>query len=276
MKDVRARVRYLTALLALLAACSSDAKKEVAPNDNGPDEKKDTTLESPWRPTSSRIEVVSSGYWTGTFGYTKARSDLTTEQLDALSQLRTSAKLDVPGEMGYSLVIVDQDGSAVTYGGNGATHFVVYDTLDLFLKTLHCTSSFGASNTTRTTDVPSPPSSEAIATAPVLPSDFGCHNGVSFPRECSDTFFNVDIPASGTYVISSGRCVEHLSLRAYSADGTTLIAESTPGTGDTCFTLNHAFDAGRYVLVMSKTNAAGCSQLANGANETTFQVERAP
>jgi hypothetical protein len=100
---------------------------------------------------------------------------------------------------------------------------------------------------------------------------------VYLPTDCSDSFLRLDLTAGGTYAIEDARCIEQMSLRLYSSDGATPLAESTPGPGNACFTLRYAFAPGSYLLHLIKTNAAGCAEgQTGGAGDTTLAIARVP
>ena len=256
----------------------------VADTDAGP------TVESKpvWRPTSTRIEVSSFGFWVGSTGYAKDRAALTAEQLAALEGLRTTTP---PEQMGadftsYEVRVTDQDGSVARYRaaeGNvrdsdesaNATSMPTIDieTLRPFLATIKCLSAKAVEPIPRTTNIPLDPKTADMSKAVAVPADTACTNGVFVPYGCSDSLLTFDVDAPATYEIVSGRCLEQLSLRVYTSDRTALLAESTPGSAESCFTLRHTFQPGSYVLVFSKTNVAGCSQ--NGrAGDTSFRVRK--
>jgi hypothetical protein len=68
-----------------------------------------------------------------------------------------------------------------------------------------------------------------------------------------------------------------MSLRLYSSDGATKLAESTPGPGATCFTMRYAFAPGSYLLHFIKTNALGCAEgKRGGAGDTSLAITRVP
>lgn len=248
-------------------------------------------VQSPaWRPTSTQITLSSFGFWNGSFGYEKKRADLTREQLTALEGLRT--RPPPKGSLGadyvsYEVKIADANGSTTAYRAvqdnvldsdesrEALTYATLdYETLQPFLDTIHCFSAKGAGQPkARSTDSPSSPTAEDIASAPALPTDLGCLNGVFLPAECSDSFFTFDVAKPATYAFIGGRCFENQSLRLFSADGATLLAESAV-TPDTCFRLEHPLDTGRYVLELSKTNATGCGKSAEGGvGDALLRVE---
>ncbi len=241
-----------------------------------------------WKPTSTRIELSSFGYWVGSASYAKDRAELTAEQLAALEGLRT---MTPPEKMGadftsYELSVTDQDGSVARYraadgnirdsdeSANAATLPTIdIDTLRPFLDTIKCLSAKAVEPIPRTTNIPLDPKTADMSKAAAIPADTACTNGVFVPYGCSDSLLTFDVDAPATYEIVSGRCLEQLSLRVYTSDRTTLLAESTPGSNESCFTLRHTFEPGSYVLVFSKTNAAGCNQ--NGkAGDTSFRVRK--
>jgi len=241
-----------------------------------------------WRPTSTRIEVSSFGFWEGSTGYAKDRAELTPEQLAALERLRT---MTPPEQMGadftsYEVRVTDEDGSVARYRaaeGNvrdsdesvnaASLPTIDIETLRPFLDTIKCLRAKAVEPIPRTTTTPLDPKTADMSKAVAVPADTACTNGVFVPYGCSDSLLTFDVDAPATYEIVSGRCLEQLSLRVYTSDRTTLLAESTPGTAESCFTLRHTFEPGSYVLVFSKTNAAGCNQ--NGkAGDTSLRVRR--
>jgi hypothetical protein len=248
---------------------------------------KTTSSSSPvWKASSRRIELSSFGFWQGSRGYAKDRAELTPEQLAALEGLRTTTPPETMGAdyTSYTLRITDEDGSVASYRaaddnvrdsdeGSSAAALPTIDiaTLKPLLDTIRCLAAKGAPAIPRTTDPPMDPSKANMSTAVALPTDTGCMNGVFVPYECSDTVLTFDVGAKTTYEIKSGACIEALSLRVYSSDRTTLVAESTPGTNQACFVLQHTFDPGSYVLVLTKTNAAGCSQQGS-AGDTSLRL----
>lgn len=206
---------------------------------------------------------------------------MSAEQLTALDGLRTGPDGGIPDPDGatYDVRIIDADGSVAAYRaavGNATddpAHALDIATLEPFLETFECTR--GTISRERGVDTPTVPSAQAIAAAVALPTDLGCINGLHVPQGCSDSFFTFDVTTPATYLVTGGPCVENLFLRVYSADATALIAESTPGTADACYTLSHAFDAGTYVFAVGKTNAAGCS-VKGVSGDTTIRISRAP
>jgi hypothetical protein len=275
--------------LALLVGCTSESTPESAPETADAQAATDASNaeQQVWKSTSARVELSSFGYWKGSSGYSKDRADMSQEQLDALAGLRTIPLPDGPPKAdftSYTLRVIDQDGTSVAYravegnirGSDESASSSTLVTLDYgtfrpFLATIRCLAAKSAIGKERTTETPTNPTANDIASAVALPTDTGCTNGVFVPYGCSDSFFTLDVASPVTYGISSGRCLENLSLRAYSADGTTLVAESVAGTSDACFSLQHAFDAGKYILVLSKTNAAGCGTQGT-AGDTSLRL----
>ncbi len=272
-------LRFLFATSVAVACTHSN--NPVSPSDAGPSSSSDAGDAGPldassgpvWTPTSRRIELSSFGYWQGSSGYAKDRADLTQEQLAALEGLGTTEPPTTVGAdfTSYRIRILDEDGTFAEYraaAGNvrdsdegsaaGVLPTIDIATLEPFLATFKCLSARQADGISRTSDTPIDPSGADMDKAVRLPVDTGCINGVFVPYKCSDTIFTFDVSAPATYDIVGGRCLEALGLRVYASDRKTLLAESSPGTNESCFTLRHAFDPGSYVLVLSKTNVAGC------------------
>jgi hypothetical protein len=242
---------------------------------------------SVWKPSSQRIELTSFGFWQGSSGYAKDRGQLTAEQLAALEKLETTAPptMEVYDGQSYRVRVHDRDGTVAEYRaamgnvrdsdeGHGAGELETIDitTLEPFLSTFDCVAARAAEGTARETDAPLDPRSVEPEKTVLLPTDAGCINGVFLPSTCSDALFTFEVREAGTFDIVGGRCVETLSLRLYTGDRTTLLAESSPGTNERCFTLRHAFDVGTYAFILSKTNAAGCA--AHGmAGDTSLRVQ---
>ncbi|AKV00058.1 hypothetical protein AKJ09_06721 [Labilithrix luteola] len=283
--------------LSLFAGCSTsnDTAPTAVSAGEGPapgapdasvDAGPDAFVEVPvWKETSVQIAISSSGYWEGATGYAKDRADMSDEQLTAVAGLRTIQPRDVPRPADGTSIevrVTDQDGSVATFRAEefnvpaaaGALPTIDYDTLKPFLATIQCLAAHDVPSVARTTEAPVDPAGADVSSAVALPADTGCVNGVFVPYQCSDSFLTFDVQAPTTYDIVSGRCLENLSLRIYSNDRTTLLATSVPGSGDACFTLRHTFDVGRYLLVMSKTNAAGCS-VDGKTGDTSLRIQKA-
>lgn len=239
-----------------------------------------------WRPSSRRIELSSFGFWQGSTAYAKDRADLTPEQLKALEGLRTTTPPDLVGAdfTSYEVRVIDEDGSVAEYraaDGNvrdsdertGAADLPTIDieTLKPFLDTIRCLSAKAVRSIVRTTDAPIDPSKLDMSTAVEVPADTACVNGVFVPYECSDAALKFDVATRTIYEFTSGRCLDTLSLRVYTGDRTKLLAESTPGTAESCFSLRHTFEPGSYVLVFSKTNAGGCTTKGH-AGDTSLRL----
>jgi hypothetical protein len=242
----------------------------------------------PWRPSSVRIELTTFSFWTGSSGYAKDRADMTAAQLAALEGLRTIPTPELLGfdASSWQIRIVDADGSVAAYRAAFANirdsdesaealklPTIDVETLEPFLATLHCLHAKKVPSIPRSEDAPLDPSTADTSKTTKLPVDTGCINGVFLPQGCADAVLGFEIPAPATYELSTGRCIERLSLRLYASDRSTLLAEGTPGTGDTCTTLQHGFEPGSYVAVLGKTNAAGCQPGASGvAGDTSLSL----
>ena len=241
-----------------------------------------------WKPSSHRIELTSFGFWQGSSGYAKDRADLSPRQLATLEELRTTAPptMEVHDGNSYRVRVFDEDGSVAEYRaaidnvrdsdeGSSAARLPTLDmdTLQPFLSTFACVTARSAEGTTRKTDETLDPRKADLESAVKLPADPGCINGLFLPATCSDTLFTLDVREPETFEIVGGRCLERLNLRLYTDDGTSLLAQSSPGTNERCFTLQHTFDVGTYVLVLSKTNARGCSA-EGAAGDTTLRLRR--
>jgi len=242
-----------------------------------------------WRRESRRIELWSFGYWQGSSGYAKDRAKLTDQQLAALEGLRATTPPSARGAdfTSYRIRVLDEDGTFVDYrAAEGNVHdsdesdaarllpTIDFATLEPFLATFQCLSAKAAAGTPRETEAPIDPSEAEMEDAARLPADTGCINGLFVPHECSDTILTFDVSAPAVYDIVGGRCLESLSLRLYARDRTTLLALSSPAADGACFTLRHAFDPGRYVLVLSKTNVAGCTTTGR-AGDVSLRVQQA-
>ena len=233
-----------------------------------------------WKASSRRIELSSFGFMHRPSAYAKDRAELTPAQLAALAGLQT---MSLPTTLGidaisYKIRVLDDDGTvaefrAATYNVRDTAESsdaallptIDFATLEPFLETFRCLTARDA--TVRTTETPVDPSTADMQTALAFPTDSGCTNAVFLPDQCSDTLFTFDVGGTETYDIVSGRCLEAMTLRLYASDRTTLLAESTPATTESCFVLRHTFEPGSYVFVLTKTNAAGCN--AKGEAGTT-------
>jgi hypothetical protein len=288
---VQTRFLFFAFTLFTAAACTSAVQEDtnLVVGDKKPTPL--TSITEPiWKPTSTRIELSSFGYFEGSTAYAKDRTDLTPAQATALEGIRA---LPPPGGRpasdytSYEVRITDQDGTVARYrAANGNVHdsdestaalalpTLDYATLEPFLGTFRCLTAKEVPPTPRTTDVSSHPSSLDVSKAVTLPNDTGCTNGVFVPYSCSDSLLRLEVAKPTTYDLLGGSCREKLSLRVYGADPSVALAESTPGTPDACFSLRHTFEPGSYLLVLSKTNASGCA--AGGtAGDTSLRLQLA-
>ncbi len=268
------KVASSTLLLGLVAACSSEETPPV------------------WRPTSVRFELSLNSYWEGPSAYARDRVDLSAEQLRALEALRT---IPTPtGSVGndmmiYRLRIVDQDGSSVTYRAAEANVLdeertpstpstIDVASLEPLLDTFHCLSGVDTKFKARESTSPADPTADDISKATSLPMDVGCTNGMFISHACSDTFLTLDVTEPARYRIAARNCRENMVLRLFTSDGGTQQAESvSTAMPDACLSLEHSFDRGKYVLVLSKTNAAECSAsfpLDGFAGHTSLRLSR--
>jgi hypothetical protein len=181
------RHAYTVALLGLSgilssAACESsgsgeataglggDGATQAQPHDGG-----DATTQAQegapvWLPDSARIDVQCGGFWQGSMRFRADRAQLTSAELDLLGGLRTVAAGPAcwADTLGCSLDVTDAAGHMTTYlaleedanCGKGGT-LVQFATLQPFLRALSCQYAHGST-----------------ATAPALPRDARCWNGV--------------------------------------------------------------------------------------------------
>jgi hypothetical protein len=246
-----------------------------------------------WRATSTKIEIFSFGFWEGSSGYAKLRAEMTPEQLTALDGLAivpTPQNTRTADNTSYHILVTDADGTVAEYRAAAGNYVdgdegdrarnqrtIDFHSLTPFLETFDCLSAKDVHYEPRGTPQPKDPKTADLSKATKLPSDLGCRNSVFLPGACSDSFLRLDVTAGGTYSIGDTRCIEQMSLRLYSSDGATQLAESTPGPGDACFTLSYAFAPGSYLLHLIKTNVAGCSEGQSGtAGDTTLTIARVP
>src|SRR5690606_5287572 len=152
------------------------------------------------------------------------------------------------------------------------------ETLKPFLATFQCLHAKEVPSIPRSSDAPLDPSTVDTSKASKLPADLGCINGVFVPYGCCDSVFTFDVASAATYELSTGRCIERLSLRVYASDRSTLVAEGSPGGDETCVNLRHALEPGSYLVVLGKTNAAGCggdrpdASAAGGAGDVSLSI----
>lgn len=274
------RLSLLLAAVVALAACGKV------------DESSSPTGEV-WRASSARIDISSFGFWEGSSGYSKLRADMTPEQLKALEGLKvipTPQNGHTADNTSYRVLVTDADGTTAEYRaaagnyvdgdeGQGALQkkTLEFDTLRPFLKTFECKAAKDMHYEPRKTPVPTEPTSANLSRATKLPSDLGCQNAIYVPSSCSDSFLQLELVAGGTYDLSDSYCFEQMALRLYSSDGTTKLAESTPGSDKTCFTMRYTFAPGNYLLHFIKTNLAGCTDGADGAGgDTALTITRVP
>lgn len=246
-----------------------------------------------WRATSAKIEISSFGFWEGSSGYAKSRGEMTPEQLKALDGLKiipTPQNGHTADNTSYRVLITDADGTVAEYRaafgnyvdgdeGQGALQKRTLDFASLrpFLSTFDCKAAKDVHYELRHTSEPGDPKTANLSRATKLPTDLGCQNAIYVPAGCSDSFLQLELAAGGTYELSDSYCFEQMSLRLYSIDGGTKLAESTPSAGKTCFTMRYAFEPGTYLLHFIKTNVGGCEEGKRGdGGDTSLSITRLP
>ncbi|AKU99702.1 hypothetical protein AKJ09_06366 [Labilithrix luteola] len=228
-----------------------------------------------WKSTSTRLEISGVVIGNAPSRYTVDLADMTPAQLSAAQGLRTIAgTINGPGWAdgpAWQVNVTDQDGSAASFRVTqdnlpsdiekqqaSTLPTIDYTTLTPFLGTFECMKQYDFVFEPRTTGAPIDTTGAYATVHGTLTTDKGCTNYVSTTSACGDGLIKFPLTQSGTYEIFVSNSTEPFTLRAYSEDGATLVAESSAGTGTSPFTFSHAFDAGNYLLVLSKTVASGC------------------
>lgn len=230
-----------------------------------------------WKSTSRRIEIEGGSYDYGTFAYAKNRDELTAEQLDALEELRfivPTRSEGVDGEA-YRVRIHDADGTVASLRASSFDGYasrepetqkiaVEFASIERFVATLgHCLRGWTMPWQRRTSTIAAAPHEGSLVRAQQLSLDSGCDNSVYIPASCGEGVVGFVVPSAGTYEISAARCHGEMTMRAYAGRRTnfatvlTSVAESRPAESESCLTLRHRFEAGSYVLAISKTNPFG-------------------
>lgn len=254
---------------------SPPAVGEPASNANPPDTAPPFTGALAWKSTSARLAISGVVIGGSPSRYTVDLADMTPAQLAAAQGLRTIAGT-TDGPMGadipaWQVDVTDQDGSVASFRATmnntpsdiekqRATGLptIDYATLTPFLDTFECMKEYNFVFEPRTDSTPIDPTGAYEGLYATLSTDKGCTNFITIGSACGDGLMKFPLAQSGTYEFIISETTDPLTLRAYSEDGSTLVAESSPGANGRPFTLSHFFDAANYLLVLSKTEASGC------------------
>jgi hypothetical protein len=232
-----------------------------------------------WKPTSARISLRSFGFFNGSSGYERDRSDLTAEQKSALEGLcvvPSPTQFATDGVI-YTLEIADQDGSRALYYAAQGDAFdrdygptLAFANLAPFLTTFSCL----AASQTRpmTSEEPSPPWRDA----PDVSVDPACRNGIFMPYKCHQVWVRLNVPSAATHRLELERCFGSMALKVFTNDGMTEIAASDPVSGTACPALSHAFEAGSWLLRVDKTNGDDSCDATTSAGDFFLRVDGAP
>jgi hypothetical protein len=259
MNRKRSRILALVALPFFTLACPSCAGDSTLPGDAS------ACSAGFWKPTSTRIELTSFGFFTGSTGYEKDRSQLSDAQLAALAGmcLLTASRGPATDAVSYAIKIHDRDGSVASYRAtqgnvdgdpvaNATVPAIEIGSLQPFLSTFQCLSASQTRESPAPTELP-------WSKAPTIGRDTGCLNGIFVPYGCHDVWLKLIVDAPATYELQTVNCVETINLKLHSADGTTELAAGTPGSKPNCPSLSYQFrEQGTYLLEIEKTNATGC------------------
>ena len=273
------------------AACHSTQDASADGDSAGP-----VAYGPPWKASSTRLEMTSFGYWVGSSGYRADRASLSGAQLSALAAMRqvptpTQTAADL---VSYHLTIFDQDGTSALYraagtGGAGVTTNLLdgdegttaasmptidFPTFQPFLDTIHC-------DATRSPAFPadggvggSTDGGAAWASAPTLPADPSCVDGISGNGSCEDIWRRVVVAQPATYTFTLRTCSTGMSLDIMAPDGASSLTTSPSFTSPACGSLAQHFDsAGTYLLRVSSGGDAGCTALSA---DFTLQVTVGP
>jgi hypothetical protein len=251
------RMRFSKLFVALagltFSACSGMDSESKTPTD-------------PWRATSSRIEVFSFAYEDGSSGFGAARTELSSEQVEALEGLQV---IENPtGPLGndfasYSIRIWDEDATVTRYraasddvlDGDEADHTlptIAFASLSPFLETFHC---LRAQDTRGSGEASVGPvtGAAAVALGAVVPSVStsarGCRHGL-FSVGGSAIWLRLEVEEAGTYSIATEECFPTTELHLFSSDGGDEVA-SASGAFSACPTLEqHFVEPGSYPLLV--------------------------
>lgn len=272
-----ATLAFLAAGLAVVGCSSSDdsaSTSSPAVGVSDPDAEAPASLPV-WKSTSTRLEVSGVVIGASPSRYTVDLADMTPAQLAAAQGLRTIAgSKDGPGGAdvpAWQVNVTDQDGSVASFRATmdnehsdiekqqaSTLPTIDYATLTPFLGTFKCVNEYDVVFESRTDSTPIDPTGTYDSLYATLTTDKGCTNFISIGSACGDSLIKFPLTQSGTYEIIISETTDPLTLRAYSEDGRTLVAESSPGVDGRPFTFSHSFVAGNYLLVLSKTEASGC------------------
>ena len=235
-----------------------------------------------WKASSRRIELVSFGFWQGSTGYRVDRAALTPAQQRALSGLcerPTPTEPLVSDLVSYRIKVTDADGSTVEYRavpdnaleGDETEHTlrtIDYGSLVPFLNAFKCLTA-SQSRVTRTTKIdPARP----WASAPTLPSDPSCLNGVFAPYNCGETWLKLTVPAAKRQTLTTERCVGTLQIKVFDATAENELAASAASTAPRCPRLSYAFAAGTYYVQLRKTNGTQSCDVRGAAGDYLLRL----
>jgi hypothetical protein len=266
------RLRRFLPLGLVLVACSSKNSAPFGESNSGGavDAGPPPVGTLVWKPTSDRIELISTSFFNGSWGYDRLRADLTPQQLSALEQMKTMAPdtgrfaADVDF---LEITITDRDGSKTKFQATSKNfHGSVPDptltpidfrTLSPFIQTTACEK--GTRPIERSSETRLDPS--AAPQTPALPKDLACLTGIRLSGRCSDTVFKVTPPSDGSFTFSIHRCLDVMSLRLYTGDGKTMLEEAALGgnTADPCVSLAATMSTTESYLLMMTRTVPGCA-----------------
>ena len=237
---------------------------------------------SVWKASSRRIELVSFGFWQGSTGYRAERGTLNAAQQRALAGLcerPTPTGPVVSDLVSYHIKVTDADGSVVEYRAvpdnalegderDHALRTIDYDSLEPFLKAFRCLVA-SESRVTRATKIdPERP----WATAPTLPSDPSCLNGVFAPYNCGESWLKLTVPSAKRQTLTTERCVGTLQIKVFDATGENELATSPASASPRCPKLSYAFSAGTYYVQLRKTNGTQSCDVRGAAGDYLLRV----